>query len=144
MTEVVKFSLVKPTVQTPFHIDFNWWRQNDNSWHVTMESLLCQEHREAFANLPEGQLIDWIDPETAEVQSIDGLQNILISHCARQEEFLTEHTALVEAVFRILLANGNTPMTAEEMGTRLNRPADVILRTIAGPRVYKGLRPYVA
>ncbi len=143
MTEARKFSLLKPTVKTPFHIDFDWWRENDNNWHVAMESLLCPEHREIFANLSDGQMIDWVDPETAEVHPMDGVQNVLIDHCARQVEFLTEHTALVDAVFRILLANGNSPMSAEELGARLNRPADVILRTIAGPRVYKGLRPLV-
>ena len=58
--------------------------------------------------------------------------------------FLDEHTAVVEAIFRVLLANGNTPMSAEELGARLNRPAEIILKTIAGGRVYKGLRPYIA
>ncbi len=100
--------------------------------------------RTAFANLAEGQLIDWIDPETAEIRQMDGLQHIIIEHCAKQEGFLNEHTGLVEGVFRLLLANGNTPMTPEVLGSRLNRPADTILKTIAGARVYKGLRPYNA
>ena len=29
VVEDKRFSLVKPTVNTPFHIDFEWWRQND-------------------------------------------------------------------------------------------------------------------
>ena len=144
MSEVKKFSLVKPTLQTPFHIDFEWWKQNDRNWHVELRDLLCPEHQAAFASLPEDQLIDWIDPQTAEVIRMDGLQNVLIDHCARQEGFVTEHTALVDATFRLLLAGGNTPITAEELGQRLNRPADTILRTLAGPRVYKGIRPYIA
>ncbi len=145
MSEVkLASSLVKPTVHTPFHVDFEWWRRTDNNWHVALQALLCPEHQEAFASLPEGQLIDWIDPETAEVRQMDGLQNIIIEHCAKQEGFLNEHTALTEAVFRLLLANGNTPMTPEGMGEKLHRPADIILRTIAGARVYRGLRPYNA
>jgi hypothetical protein len=144
MSELKKFSLVKPTIQMPFHIDFDWWRANDENWHVALESMLCPEHQQAFANLPEGQLIDWVDPETAEVRQMDGLQYTLIQHCAKQAGFLDEHTVFVEAIFRLLLANGNTPMSAEELGTRLNRPADTILKTLAGGRVYKGLRPYVA
>jgi hypothetical protein len=144
MTEVRKFSLIKPTVQTPFHIDFDWWRDNDRNWHLALEGMLCPEHQTAFANLPEGQMIDWIDPQTAEVRRLDGVQNTLITHCARQEGFLDPHTALVEAVFRLLLANGNVPLSPEELGARLQRPADMILKTIAGPRVYKGLRPYVS
>jgi hypothetical protein len=143
MIEAKKFSLIKPTLQTPFHIDFDWWRATDNNWHIALKSLLCTEHQQAFADLPEGQMIDWVDPETAEVRLLDGLQNALIDHCAKQPGFLDEHTALVDAIFRVLLANGNAAMSADELGTHLNRPADTILKTIAGPRVYKGLRPYV-
>ena len=142
MSEVKKISLIKPTVQTPYHIDFEWWQKTDNSWHVALESLLCPEHQRIFSDLPAGQMVDWIEPETAEVHPMDGLQHVLISHCARQQEFLNEHTALVEAIFRILLANENRPMSAEEMSQRLNRPSEVILKTIAGPRVYRGLRPF--
>jgi hypothetical protein len=140
--EVRKFSLVKPNSQTPFHIDFNWWRENDRNWHVELRSMLCAEHQQAFADFSEDLIIDWIDPETAEVHRLNGLQNALVSHCAQQPGFLDEHTAMVDAVFRILLANSNTPLSAEELGTRLHRPADTILRTLAGLHVYKGIRPY--
>jgi hypothetical protein len=144
MSEVKKLSLIKPTPQMPFHIDFDWWRANDSNWRIALESMLCPEHQQAFSSLSESQLIDWVDPETAEVRQIDGLQYMLINHCAKQEGFLDEHTVLVEAVFRLLLANNNAPMSAEEMGARLHRPPEVILKTIAGPRVYKGLRPYIS
>jgi hypothetical protein len=91
--------------------------------------------------LQADQEVDWVDPETAEVQAVDGLQQILITHCAKQEGFLTEHTTVVDAVFRMLLANGNSPLTPTDLGARLSRPADTILRTLAGPQVYKGIRP---
>lgn len=141
MTESRKFSLVKPTLQTPFHIDFNWWRENDRNWRVELRDLLCPEHQALLADLPEDALIDWIDAETAEVRRIDGLQHTIITHCAHQPGFLDEHTTLVDAVFRLLLANGNAPLSAEAMAERLRRSADLILRTLAGPRVYKGIRP---
>jgi hypothetical protein len=86
-------------------------------------------------------MIDWIDPQTAEVKPVDGIQHALMSHCALQPDFVSEHTTLVEAVFRIFLVNGNQPMTAQELAKRLNRPAETILRTLTGPRVYRGLRP---
>ncbi len=136
-----RFSLIKPTLKTPFHIDFDWWRQNERDWHVYLRSLLCAEHQAMLSDLLEGEMIDWIDPKTAEVKQIDGVQHWLMSHCARQPDFLTGQTALVEGVFRLFLTNGNTPLTAEELGTRLGRPPETILRTLSGPRVYKGLRP---
>lgn len=134
-------SLLKPNARTPFHIDFEWWKQNERDWQVFLRSLLCAEHQEAFAEIEEGELIDWIDPETAEVKPVDGVQHALMSHCAQLPAFLNERTAIVEAIFRTFLANGNVPMSAEELGKRLGRSSDVILKTIAGPRVYRGLRP---
>ncbi len=134
-------SLVKPSLKTPFHIDFDWWQKSERDWHVYLRSLLCPEHQEVFADVQEGELIDWIDPRTAEVKPVDGIQHTLMSHCARRPEFVTEQTAMVEAVFRLFLTNENAPMTAEELGTHLNRPPQTILRTLSGPRVYKGLRP---
>lgn len=137
-------SLLKPTVKTPFHIDFEWWKQNERDWHVFLRSFLCAEHQEAFAAIEEGELIDWIDPQTAEVKPVDGVQHALISHCAQLPDFVNQRTAVVEAIFRLFLANGNIPMTAEDLSKKLGKPADTILRTIAGPRVYRGLRPILS
>jgi hypothetical protein len=141
VTEVKRYSLVKPTLQTPFHIDFDWWKQNDREWRVHLRSSLCPEHQQAFEEIKANEQVDWIDPETAEVQRVDGLQHILISHCAQMDDFITERTSLVESIFRLFLANGNTHMTPAELAERLNRSPTMILRTIAGKRVYKGLRP---
>lgn len=135
-------SLLKPSIKTPFHIDFEWWKQNERDWHVFLRSLLCPEHQDAFAAFEESEMIDWIDPNTAEVKQVDGIQHALMTHCAALPEFTGARTALVEAVFRAFIANGNTPMSAEEIGKKLERPADMILRTISGARVYRGLRPY--
>jgi len=134
-------SLLKPSAKTPFHIDFDWWKQNENDWHVFLRSLLCAEHQADFAEIEEGQIIDWIDERTAEVKPVDGIQHALMSHCAKLPEFVSARTALVEAVFRTFLVNGNSPMSAEALSRLLNRPAETILRTLAGPRVYRGLRP---
>ncbi len=136
-----RFSLIKPTLQTPFHIDFEWWRQNERDWHVYLRSLLCAEHQSLLANVEEGQVIDWVDENTAEVRQVDGIQHTLMTHCARLPDFLTQQTALVEAVFRLFLVGGNQAMSAEDLSKRLNRPANTILATLAGPRIYKGLRP---
>jgi hypothetical protein len=141
MSEVKKFSLVKPTVDTPLHIDFEWWKQHDNNWRVYLHSCLCAEHQASFSNLESNTMIDWIDPVTAEVTQVDGLQNILITHCAKQPDFLTNYTTLVDATFRLLLANGNLPMSSADLAGHIGRSADTILRTLTGPVIYKGIRP---
>ncbi len=137
-------SLLKPNLQTSFHIDFAWWEQNDRDWHVYLRSLLCADHQQILADMQEGTLIDWIDPQTAEVKPVDGIQHALMSHCALLPDFVTPHTTLVEAVFRIFLVSGNQPMSATALSEKLNRPAETILRTLTGTRVYRGLRPFNA
>jgi hypothetical protein len=139
--DVKRSSLVKPTTQTRFHIDFAWWGEKDRDWRVYLQSLLCPDHQAAFAELPGDKVVDFVDPITAEVQQVDGLQHVLISHCAREPGFITTRTTMVDAVFRTFLANGNTPMSPTELAVQLNRPPDLILRTLTGERVYRGLRP---
>ncbi|HCU57944.1 MAG TPA: hypothetical protein DF984_06965 [Anaerolineaceae bacterium] len=134
-------SLVKPTLDTPFKIDFEWWKNHDRDWRVYLRSFLCDDHQAIFENLNNDETIDWVDPNTAEVAQVDGLQHVLITHCARQESFLTDKMALVDSVFRVFLSNGNKPLNANELGDILNRPAETILRTFSGIRVYKGIRP---
>ena len=141
MTETKRYSLVKPTLDTPFQIDFEWWKKHDNNWRVYLLNLLCPEHQAAFANSAHDVWIDWIDPETAEVRTVDGLQHTLMNHCAREIGFVTSNTTLVDAVFRVLLAHGNEPMSPYALAQETNRPAETILRTLAGNTVYKGIRP---
>jgi hypothetical protein len=110
---------------------------------VHLSSLLCPEHQEAFSDFKADEMVDWVDPDTAEVQRVDGLQHVLISHCAKEEGFISERTALVDAVFRLFLANGNDPMTIADLAERLGRPPYVLLKTLSGGRVYRGLRPVI-
>ncbi len=141
MPEIKRFSLIRPTLQTHFHIDFDWWRQNDSDWRVYLAGLLCPYHQEAFANSAENKMVDWVDAETAEVHQVDGVQHVLITHCAKQSGFITPHTSMVDSVFRVFLSNGNLPMSPLELSIRLERPAETILKTLWGGRVYRGLRP---
>ena len=136
-----RISLVKPTVNTLFHIDFDWWRLHERDWHIFLYNYLCPEHQEAFKDIKEDRSVDWIDPDTAEVHKVDELQYTLITHCAKQPTFISYQNSLVDSVFRLLLANGNVPMTVSEIGEQLGRDENMILRTLSGSRVYRGIRP---
>jgi hypothetical protein len=133
--------LFKPALTTRFHIDYDWWHRNEREWRVYLLSHLCPEHRAALESVSDQPMIDWIDPATAEVHSIDGIQHALISHCSLQPDYISPHTSLVDAVFRVFLANGNAPLSVAEIAQRINRPATTMLRTLSGNRVYKGIRP---
>lgn len=134
-------SLIKPKTTSPFKIDFEWWKHHDRDWRVFLRSMLCDEHQKLFKDVENDEVIDWVDPNTAEITQVDGLQHILITHCAKQADFLNQRMSLVDSVFRILLSNGNKPMSPDQFSEVLNRPALTILRTLSGSRVYKGIRP---
>lgn len=141
MPEVKHISLVRPTIETRFHIDFDWWRNSDRDWRVYLLGFLCPEHQEIYAHRDLTGTVDWIDSQTAEVHKVDGLQHVLITHCAKLPDFITQQTSLVDSVFRLLLSNGNNPLTPIELGMQLQRDANTILKTLSGTRVYKGIRP---
>lgn len=102
----------------------------------------CPECREKFEAEPEAKPVDWIDPETGQVFSIDSLWYDIHAHCSQTSSFLDENLALTAAVFRLFLANNNTPLTPVEMHQQLQKKdARTILRTIGGHKVYKGIRP---
>ena len=137
--------LVKPTLETRFHIDYSWWQRDGRDLRAYMISHLSPEQRERFTKAgdqPEVE-IDRVDPETGEVTRVDSLR-LALQDAARSPEYLADHVTLVDAVFRVFIANGNKPMTPVELGAQINRPPMTILRTLAGQVVYRGLRPAIS
>lgn len=132
---------VKPTLDTKFHIDADWWEEKGQNFRVHLLSHLCSECQERYKNYHEADLIDWIDVDTGEVLQVDGLWHSLRVCCSQKPDYINEMTPLTTAVFRTFLANGNEPLTSVELGEQLRRPAESILRTIGGFRVYHGIKP---
>lgn len=137
--------MLSPTRYTCFHIDFDWWERHGREYRVYLRSHLCDEHQSDFGSEDDAydRMLDWVNLHTAQVSRIDHIEYTLRSHCARQPEFLTKTTSMVDAVFRVFIANGNQPLTVSELATRIGREggARTVLLTLAGRRVYNGLRP---
>ncbi len=130
-------------MDTRFYIDYGWWEQSDKDIRVHILQL-CEEFGEIQIDESRREvMVDWVDPETAEVAPVDELTYAFLVGCSRHAEYITERTTLIEAVFRTLLACANRPMTPAELAERTGRPADMILRTLSGPTVYKGIRPFL-
>ena len=140
MTEAPRPSLVKPTLDTPFHIDFSWWRQNDREWRVFLRGLLGEEKEAELADVNLDERVDWVDPHTGEVSQVDVLQYLLSTYYTQQGDG-EGGTSLIESIFRSYLKNGNSPLSSRQLGEALGRPPQTILRTLAGLRVYRGIRP---
>ena len=132
---------IKPTLDTPFHIDYEWWTKHGLDLNVRLMEHLCLEHREIYAGQRVGERIDWIDWDTGEVHPVDGLQYIITTHCSKLPGYIMQAPTLVEAIFRAFLSNHNQPLTPRALASLIGQPPDRILRVLSGRIVRKGLRP---
>jgi hypothetical protein len=134
-------SRVRPGLSTPFHIDREWWERAGRELEVYLRDHLCPEHQRQYDESGPGPTVDHVDPRTGEVSVVDRFQHLLIAHCSQQAGYVTPQMTLINAIFRTFLANGNLPQTPEELAERTGRSPQMILRTLSGPRIYKGIRP---
>ena len=140
-TAKIPTSRVRPTLGTQFHIDREWWERAGRELEVYLRDHLCLEHQRQYDESESGVKVDHVDPYSGEVKVVDRFQHLLISHCSQQPDYVTPQMSLINAVFRIFLANGNLPQTPEQLAQRTGRSPQMILRTLSGPRIYKGIRP---
>jgi hypothetical protein len=133
---------IKPTLHTKFHIDFGWWNKQDNNLKLDLKGHACPEAVEQAGRGDFPETFDWIDPDTGEVFNIDTLWHLIHTHCSRHQDFIDDRTPLTTAIFRAFIANNNTPLTSEEIYDILQKKdPDLILRTIGGRQIFKGIRP---
>lgn len=136
--------LVKPTPDTKFHIDYEWWQRSEEDLRLYMLTHLSPEKRDELAGKEATTtLVDYIHPQTGEVFQLDEL-GCAIQDASQSSDFINAQTPLVDSVFRIFLKNGNHPQTPRELATVTGRDANTILKTLGGTKIYKGIRPYVA
>jgi hypothetical protein len=130
------------TTATKFHIDFGWWDKQNKDIRVFMRDLLCAECKERLAAQAGSPTVDMIDPETAEVTKVDVLWEAIRACCSKTPSYLTPDTPMLDGIFRVLLANGNKPLSVQQLHERLDKkPADMMLRMLTRGQVYLGIKP---
>ena len=82
-----------------------------------------------------------VNARTGEVRRVDGFQYVLQAYSKQLPDDFIKRASLVDAVFCILLGNANQPLSAAELGDRVQRAPDVILKTLGGRTIYQGIRP---
>jgi len=120
-------------------IDFEWWEQSNLDLKAYLLSRFSLGDETALE--AEFDQVDLVDPLTGEVHQVDGFQYLIRAYFHRLPEDFITHASLVDATFCVLLANANQPMSAREIAERIDRPADVIVRTLGGAKIYQGIRP---
>lgn len=132
----------RPSTDTPFHIDWEWWAQNDRNYRLFLHEQLCEECRRRFPSPLTLAEVDWIDPVTAEVTRADPLQMCLRSECAHSPNFIHEALPVAAAVFRVFLMVGNRTLTPADLHEHLPwRTPEMILQVVGGRQVHYGIRP---
>lgn len=133
---------VKPTVDTPFHIEWDWFRRNGVDADLLVREQLCAECRQAFDEGKPVEEVDWVHPDTGEVFRVDAVREAILSHCQWKPDYISPATPLVTAVFRTLLANNNQPLSPRELAQRLSRwEPETILIVLSRGDVKWGLMP---
>lgn len=133
-------ALAKANQDTRFHIDYSWWDNPVQLRLYLLSHIQDEDERERLSDAEEGHIVDYVHPETAEVFRYDELQ-LALQKAAQDETFINPQTSMVDNIFRVFLRNGNQPRSPRELEAEVGKSAAVILKTIGGPRVYKGIRP---
>lgn len=98
-------------------IDLNWLKTTRRSFSILARDTLCDKCRKK------------LKADTMEVKSADLLKAIQ-KCCSKSDDFITPGLPFQETIFRVFLANGNKPMTLEELGEALRqRPGIDVYRT---------------
>lgn len=117
-------------------IDLGWYQQNNRSISALAQGCLCDKCRMQLST--KGK-------EISEAKLLANIRDC----CSHATEFITGQLPILESVFRFFLANGNQPLTLEDLGVQLRerlggdtyRTSEEILSRLLRSDQYYGLRP---
>jgi hypothetical protein len=141
-----------------YYIDIGWYDQHDRSFRAVAQGRFCQSCLGKIGTVTE-ERVPTVDKktnrvvyETREIRYGENPMAVIRQCCSKQRNYITPETPLLEAVFRVFLANGNQPATLERIREQLgdwislrdrphNYAGELIERLIANDHRY-GLRPF--
>ena len=145
------------TEQPTYRVDPGWYEEQDRSLEQVLAARMCGNHG-ADQAAAAGRRTAVPDPTTGELRFVaettaDPFETIA-NCCATQPGFITPLMPLMESIFRVFLAKGNAPLTADEVydelrawfaGSSRSRyfTVETIARLLENDQHY-GIRPVVA
>lgn len=90
-----------------YSIDLNWFEENNRSFTTIVWHCLCPACQQR------------VEPELATLEPAS-LVTTIGGCCAKVSGFVTPKLPLRERIFRLFIANGNKPLTIEELAVQLN------------------------
>jgi hypothetical protein len=122
-----------------YFIDLKWHEEKGRSFFTMAQSRLCPSCRVKYASPPKTEA---------------KLFTVFRDCCSKAEDFLSPNLPLREAIFRLLLSNGNQPLELGQIRAKLKEwllstgdNRDISIRTLS--RImdndsYYGFRRYIA
>ncbi len=118
-------------------IDLDWYQANKRSFSAIAQHCLCDKCRQDLKT------------DGGEIPA-DKLLATIKDCCSKQPDFIIAELPILESVFRILLTNGNRPVSMKELGEKLSEwrggypssnAGEKLSRLLASDSFY-GLRRY--
>ncbi len=132
----------RPDIHTLFHIDPEWIQANESSLRDEMYAALCDECRAVYKSPEDTRPVDRIDPVTGQVTKMDALWECIADHCGLKPGYITPTTLLTMAILRAFWANGNQPMSAEQLYKRIGKSTpEAILKVLQRVEIENGIVP---
>ncbi|HQZ70228.1 MAG: hypothetical protein ACH37Z_07500 [Anaerolineae bacterium] len=130
---------LRTDIQTPFHIDLDWWSSHGRSLDRYLREILGGQ---AAEDGNPAALVDYIDPQTAEVFQLTAMWTQVLTQRAHRADFITSTMPMTNAVLRALIENRNRPMSAVQIHRRINRGSpQALLRVLQSAHQQYGIAP---
>ena len=121
-------AVAEPETETEparYYIDTDWYEQNNRSFRVMAQGRFCAACQAKVGEATQ-ERVPTVDKkssrvvyETRDVRYGEQPMAVIRSCCSKQRNYITPETPLLEAVFRVFLANGNQPATVERVREQL-------------------------
>jgi len=93
-------------VESCWFIDLDWYQQHNRPFLSLARDYLCNKCREKL---------------TGKIITVGKLLANIKSCCGRSEDFIGGELPITESIFRFFLANGNQPLSLNELGQQLSK-----------------------
>ncbi|MBI3964279.1 MAG: hypothetical protein HY329_01485 [Chloroflexi bacterium] len=115
------------TTERRYAIDLDWYERRGRSFRAMAETRYCGACRGKIGSSATEQQ-PTIDPETGRAVFDDREQAfgddpfaVIRQCCSLSRDYITADTPVLEAVFRVFLANGNQPSTLKSVQEQLEQ-----------------------
>lgn len=140
-----------------YFIDERWFTEQNKSFRTFAQVRMCPQCRRKLGTEVQ-ERVPTVDPrgrvvyETRAIPFGSNPLSEIRKHCSKEPAYITAETPLLEALFRMFLANGNQPIDIEQIREQLStyvpmseKPsgfrAEVLVRLLETPNAY-GMRRF--